>query len=366
MKKSIEWMKSHPMVSFFALVLALMYLLVFPVVFRMDDAEQPLLQLLMLYVCRLGVYGPVLFGMLITRWTSPERSPAPAWKRWLCFGIVGLVALVIYTLDFHRNVAEGSLGWAGLAIISIPIALLPAYVVSSAFSRVASLREYLATLVHPRGYWGWYLVALLTFPVLQVLGLAVTQLLGSTPRLADVHVSREILLATLLTFVSVFFYSGGINEEGGWRGFAQRRLQGRFSPLAANLLLWAYMVLWHIPNDLIQYREGGYLLFRFGLYPFITILFGWVYNRTQGSILAPALFHASMNSINTLQAALPMTNAGFVLLVAFAIFAVLADRMWQKLPADHPAVYPTGNTAHPVYAPDRFASLASHAVDAPH
>lgn len=331
-------MKAHPIVSFFALDLALVYLLLFPVVFLMDTA-QPLLQLLLLYVSRLCVYSPVLCGMLITRWTSPWRSPAPARSRWFCFGIVWLVALVVYTLDFHRNVAEGSLGWVGLTIISIPIAILPAYVVSSAFSRVTSMRKYLVTLVHPRGHWIWYLVALLTFPVLQVLGLAIMQLFGSTPRLDDIHVSTEMLLATLLTFASVFFYSGGINEEGGWRGFAQPRLQGRYNPLVGSLLLWVCLVFIHIPNDLIEYREGGYLLVRFGLYPFITILFGWIYNRTKGSVLAPALFHASMNSMNTLQAVLPFTNAGFILLVAFAIFAIFFDRMWKKLPADHPAVY---------------------------
>ena len=98
-------------------------------------------------------------------------------------------------------------------------------------------------------------------------------------------------------------------------------------------------MVWHIPNDIIQYSEGGYLLIRIGLYPFITILFGWVYNRTRGSILAPALFHASMNSMNTLVSVLPVTDAGSVLLILFAVFAVLFDRMWRKLPGNHPAVY---------------------------
>jgi membrane protease YdiL (CAAX protease family) len=364
MKKSIEWVKAHPMATFFTLTLALMYLLLFPVVFLMDSIKQDLLQLLVLYAVRLVVYGPVLVGILVTRWTAPERSLAPAWKRWLCFGIVWLVALVVYVLDFHRNLSEGSLGWVGLTIISIPIAILPAYVVSSAFGRITSLREHLSTLVHPRGHWGWYLVALLTFPVLQVLGLAITQLFGAKPRLSEVHVSPEIVWATLLTFASVFFYSGGINEEGGWRGFAQRRLQGRYCPLAVNLLLWVYLVLWHIPNDIIQYREGGYLLFRFGLYPSITILFGWIYNRTQGSILAPALFHASMNSMNTLQEAVPGTNAGFVILILFSIFAILSDRMWRKLPANHPAVFLEGNAAHAAPVPGLFASLGSGKVGA--
>ena len=343
--KLFEWMKAHPIVSFFALALALMYILAFPVVFLMDSMEQPLLQLLMLYAGRLCVYGPVLFGMLVTRSTLPDRSQTSARVRWCCFGIVWLIALAISALDLRRTIAEDALGWVALLVISIPIAALPAFVVSSAFSRVTSLREYLSTLVRPRGNLIWYLVALFTFPVLQILGLAITEIFGSGPRLSDVHLSPEILLATLVTFTSVFFYSGGINEEGGWRGFAQRRLQGNYSPLVTNLLLWVYLVVWHIPNDIIQYREGGYLLIRIGLYPFITILLGWVYNRTRGTILAPALFHASMNSINTLQTALPGTSAGFVLLVVFAVFAVLSDRMWEKLPADHPAVYVIGDAA---------------------
>jgi membrane protease YdiL (CAAX protease family) len=176
--------------------------------------------------------------------------------------------------------------------------------------------------------------------VLYILGLAITQLLTGVPRLSSVQISPEILLATLITFASVFFYSGGINEEGGWRGFAQRRLQAKYSPLITNVLLWAYLVVVHIPNDIVQYRDGDYLVIRFGLYPFIIILFGWVYNRTRGSILAPALFHASMNSMNTLGAELPITIAGSVLLVLFAVFTVLYDRMWKKLPTDQPAVYP--------------------------
>jgi len=71
--------------------------------------------------------------------------------------------------------------------------------------------------------------------------------------------------------------------------------------------------------------------------PFVTILFGWVYNRTRGSILAVALFHASMNATNVLMEVFPITNAGHALLVTLGLFAILYNRMWEKLPADHPA-----------------------------
>ena len=99
------------------------------------------------------------------------------------------------------------------------------------------------------------------------------------------------------------------------------------------------MVIWHIPNDIVQYQYGDYLVVRIALYPFITILFAWVYNRTNGSILAPAVFHASMNAMNPLMGVFPLSAAWCILLVSFAIIAVVSDRMWRKLPGDHPAVY---------------------------
>jgi hypothetical protein len=67
-----------------------------------------------------------------------------------------------------------------------------------------------------------------------------------------------------------------------------------------------------------------------------SVLFAWVYNRTKGSILAPAIFHPSMNAFGN---NLPFTTASVVLYVALAVFAILYDRMWKKLPTDHPAVY---------------------------
>jgi membrane protease YdiL (CAAX protease family) len=341
MKNTIDWIKAHPLASFFALTLALMFILLFPPVYlyMIDFTDPPLLQILLLYMPRLAVYSPVLVGMLVTKLTLPDRSPSSAKSRWISFFIVWLIALVVCALDLRSKSPE-PIGPLWLLILSTPIAVLPAFVFSSAFSRITSLREYLSTLVHTRGNLIWYLVALLTFPVIHIMGNAVTQLLTGEPHLSSVQLSPQALVTMLITFASVFFYSGGINEEGGWRGFAQRRLQTSFNPLVANLLLFVYLVVIHVPNDLIQYQDGGYLQFRIVLYPFVTILFGWVYIRTRGSILAPAIFHASMNSMNVLGTALPATSAGSVLLVLFAIFAILYDRMWKKLPKNHPAVYP--------------------------
>jgi membrane protease YdiL (CAAX protease family) len=62
-----------------------------------------------------------------------------------------------------------------------------------------------------------------------------------------------------------------------------------------------------------------------------------IYNRTKGSILAVAIFHASVNSMNPLMGIFPITTAGNVLPVSVALIVIISDRMWRKLPKDHPA-----------------------------
>jgi membrane protease YdiL (CAAX protease family) len=339
MKRLTEWIRGHPLVAFFTIAIVFMFALLFPALY-LSSLDQPIMQVFVLYLARVAVYSPVLAGLMVTRWIHPQQSPTSAKKRWLSLGITWIVALAVFALELRRSVPEDELGWAPLIVLSIPVAFLPAFVVSSAFSRVTSIRDYLSTLIRPRGHLIWYLAALLTFPVVHLLGHGITQILGGEESIANIRIGPELLMTTLLTLTVVFFYSGGINEEAGWRGFAQRHLQARYSPLLANLILWLFLVVWHVPNDIVQYREGGYLLVRIGLYPFITILFGWVFNRTRGSILAPAIFHASMNAMNPLVEVLPMTTAGNVLLIGLALFAILYDRMWEKLPTDSPAIYP--------------------------
>jgi hypothetical protein len=55
--------------------------------------------------------------------------------------------------------------------------------------------------------------------------------------------------------------------------------------------------------------------------------------------------------MNTFGNLFPMAIAGKVLLIGLALFAIVSDRMWKRLPTDSMAVYrPTGighRNAHP-------------------
>jgi hypothetical protein len=68
----------------------------------------------------------------------------------------------------------------------------------------------------------------------------------------------------------------------------------------------------------------------------IGIAFTWLYNRTGGSLLAVMLLHASWN---TTLAFLPRTDTCLFLMLALLTAAVVADRMWEKLPTDSATRY---------------------------
>ena len=331
-----EWVKRHPIEAFFATAIFLSFGLLFPAILAPQETTAG--QLLSFYLARLGVYSPVLAGMLVTWVCRRDARRVPPVRRLVVFLPAWLIALVIHAADVKLT-APTEVGLPAIFVLSIPVAILPAFVISSAFSGTGGVRTMLTTIARPTGRLAYYLIALLTFPLIHLIGLVITNALSGAAWIPGLGAGSHLAVTLLVTFLSVLLFSGGINEETGWRGFAQTRLQTRYSPLVANLVLWVFLLIWHIPNDLVQYREGGYLLLRFGLYPFITILFGWVYNRTGGSILAAVIFHASMNSMNQLGEILPMTTAGNLLLVGFALIVVGLDRMWRRLPDEHPAVY---------------------------
>lgn len=332
-----DWIRSHQLIAFFLVAIVICFGTLFPVILVIPQ-ESMTGQILGYYLAKFGVYSPVLAGMFVAWIVQPDRQRVSLIRRLLVFLPVWFIAIVIHIASFKLT-APPDTTLLGMLILSVPVALLPALVIASAFSGTDGVKQLLATIVRPKGNIFYYLVALLAFPLIQVLGTVITNVIHGYAWFPTGLQGTDLAYTVFITFFSMLLYSGGINEESGWRGFAQKRLQVKYSPLVANLILWFLMVIWHIPNDIVQYRSSGYILMRIALYPFIAIMFGWIYNRTKGSILAPAVFHASMNSMNPLMGIFPITTAGNFLLIGFAVIVIICDRMWKKLPPDHPAVY---------------------------
>jgi hypothetical protein len=82
---------------------------------------------------------------------------------------------------------------------------------------------------------------------------------------------------------------------------------------------------------------------------FWRVLFGviiaWLYNRTKGSLLAPALFHPAMNAFGN---PFPPNTVSTVLFITLTIFAIVYDRMWKILPSNHQAAYQSPARLKPI------------------
>jgi uncharacterized protein len=124
--------------------------------------------------------------------------------------------------------------------------------------------------------------------------------------------------ASVLLLVLLF---NGFGEEIGWRGFALERLQRRFGALRGNLLLALIWAGWHTPSFwFVQgYRElGPWALlggFGFGILCGSMVL-ARVANRTGGSVLAVAIWHATYNFTSA-------TSAGHGFIGAFTTTCVM-------------------------------------------
>jgi membrane protease YdiL (CAAX protease family) len=88
-------------------------------------------------------------------------------------------------------------------------------------------------------------------------------------------------------------------EEPGWRGFAQTRLQVRYGALAASVfigLLWSTWHLWYVilPGGLSTVTRTDAL----ATYVRLTstaVIYAWMYNSTNGSLLVTMIAHFGHN-----------------------------------------------------------------------
>lgn len=98
--------------------------------------------------------------------------------------------------------------------------------------------------------------------------------------------------------------SGGLDEEPGWRGFPQPRLNERYSALTASLVLGVVRAGWHLPYFFMPIApHSGFTLVNqigwfFGIV-LLSIILAWAYNGT-GSVLIVMVLHAMANTADIL------------------------------------------------------------------
>jgi membrane protease YdiL (CAAX protease family) len=175
------------------------------------------------------------------------------------------------------------------------------------------------------GKWWW--VILLTFPILIGGALAISILLGN-PAPEFVALAQPIGLPIALVYI--FFLTGPLQEEFGWRGYAFENLRNKYNALTAALLAGLMWGLWHLPLFFVPRAEDYYNRPLWGLL-LTTILVGvilaWFYANTKGSIFAAMLGHTMFNWSNWVFPALKSDSAALILFGLY--FIVVIYIIWQ-------------------------------------
>lgn len=197
-----------------------------------------------------------------------------------------------------------ALGWMGWILYALhlypttqftPGPFLAAVIAASLVGGRPELKALLSQAVRWRVGLGWYAVALILPAALEFSASAINVALGAP------FPPREMLnnwprLFTMFPLVLLIPIAGGAWAELGWRGFALPHLQKDFSPLTASLILGVIYAAWHLP--LIVIGKVGW--WQVPMQIAATMVWTWIYNRTNGSVLLTAILHAAWNTVNGL------------------------------------------------------------------
>ena len=135
-----------------------------------------------------------------------------------------------------------------IMLLFSPIVISPvAYVFSSAFSRIPSVRHYLSSVYLVRRVGGWLLLAPVVMLGIDLLSIWFSNLLGKpTVILSNLPFSGfELVKMLVISFLYQLLFFNLSGEEIGWRGFALARLLVRTNPMIASLVLTFFWAIYH-------------------------------------------------------------------------------------------------------------------------
>lgn len=231
--------------------------------------------------------------------------------------------------------AAGALGLVGLEIPpESPLNLFAVWGPALAAIILCALiagRSGVQRLLRPLGRWrvgAWWYVLVLLFPAgLWILAALLDRLLGQTYELSPPLAQLGPQYALMLPFFALFAFPTALGEEIGWRGFALPRLQARYNALVSSLILGSFWALWHVPHNVGQGLVGASLIVALLYVLAASILFSWVYNSTEGSLLLVWLFHGAQTITGYVLPPLPTFTDEVILWVLAAVVALVAGPM---------------------------------------
>lgn len=180
------------------------------------------------------------------------------------------------------------------------------------------------TINYKRILWKWYLVILLVFPLILILGYGFYSLIGGELPLLSDFFGGITSIGDFFMLMVIMLLGGPLAEELGWRGYSMDLLQEKWGKVTASLILGIVWVVWHLPLFFIegtsQHQKGfGIAFWSWTLQILlISLIFTWVYNHTNRSILGAVLLHLMANFFYPLN----LDAAGEIVFSLIRIFVV--------------------------------------------
>ena len=252
------------------------------------------------------------------------------------FVLITFIASTILFLLPTGLAAIGGPAWLG-SVGEVLVSWGPnvaAVIVTAVLTGRSGIRQLLSGFLRWRVGWRPILLAVLGPIALIILAAGIGMILGERPFADLPQFTVPILLLTLLNHL----IRGPLGEEAGWRGFALPRLQARFSPLKASLILGGIWSFWHFPFWLVVVTgifpgEPDRMAIMFVSLaittPALSVIMAWLSNQTQNSLFIAMLFHLFFNFANEL-INLPWDVHFAILAVVYIVVAIIVGMKLRK------------------------------------
>ena len=149
--------------------------------------------------------------------------------------------------------------------------------------------------------WPWWVAA---FGIPVGIVAVTTIILATIGGPVDLNQPSQSPVLIAIVFIFGLTVSGGLNEEPGWRGFAQPHLNERYNALSASLIIGVVWAGWHLPYFLIHITpHSDFTLANqigwFASIVLLSVVLACAYNNT-GSVLIVMVLHAMVNTADIL------------------------------------------------------------------
>ena len=178
----------------------------------------------------------------------------------------------------------------------------------------------------------WWFVALMFIPLRSGMAALIDIALGGwgiAPEEITLLLAKPLSIIPTLLFWLIF---GPLPEEPGWRGYALDGLQVRHSALFSSLAVGFIWSLWHLPlffiqgtwqSEVVGLGTQWFWLLMLSMV-FESVIYTWIVNNTNRSILIVILYHFMTNSFGQLLALSPRAEVfNFILLIVATIVILL-------------------------------------------